>query len=268
MVTRSFLRVILYVFFNLIFAILSGFNFYVLKYADLFGIINKKTKGMTTMKINAAVFDLDGTLINSLIVWGKLWESFGEKYMGDKNFTPDKEVDAALRTMTLLDACNMLCEKYNMGESGKALLDETNEFMIDFYSNSVEFKDGAEQFLKKLKENGTKMCIATATSSMLVKYAVKRLGIERYIDTVLSCGDIGKGKDKPDIFLLACEHLGVKPEEAWMFEDSAVALMTAKNIGMKTVGIYDEFNYGHDILRENADIYIDKGETLLKVFGA
>jgi len=220
------------------------------------------------MKIGAAVFDLDGTLINSLIVWGKLWESFGEKYMGDKSFTPDKEVDAAIRTMTLLDACNLLCEKYNMGESGQTLLDETNKFMIDFYANSVEFKDGAEEFLKKLKENGTKMCIATATSSMLVKYAVERLGIERYIDTVLSCGDIGKGKDKPDIFLLACRHLGVKPEEAWMFEDSAVALMTAKSIGMKTVGIYDAFNYGHDILKANADIYVDDGETLLKVLEA
>lgn len=217
------------------------------------------------MKINAAVFDLDGTLIDSLIVWGKLWESFGERFLGDKNFTPDKEVDAAIRTMTLLDACELLFKKYNMGENGQNLLEETNKFMIDFYSNSVEYKDGAEEFLKTLKQNGTKMCIATATSLELVKHAVKRLGVDRYIDKILSCADIGKGKDKPDIFLKACEHLGVKPEEAWMFEDSAVALMTAKSIGMKTVGIYDEFNYGHDILKANADIYVDDGETLLKV---
>ena len=108
------------------------------------------------MKINAAVFDLDGTLINSLIVWGELWKAFGEKYMGDASFVPDKEIDMALRTMTLKDACDLLCKKYNMGESGEALLDETNEFVADFYSNSVEFKDGAEEFLKILKESGTK----------------------------------------------------------------------------------------------------------------
>ena len=257
-----------YVFTYMFYVNLFGLFGDVLKFDKIFGIIKEKTKGMTAMKINAAVFDLDGTLINSLIVWGELWKAFGEKYMGDASFVPDKEIDMALRTMTLKDACDLLCKKYNMGESGEALLDETNEFVADFYSNSVEFKDGAEEFLKILKESGTKMCVATATSSELVKYAIKRLGVDRYIDTVLSCGDIGKGKDKPDIFLLACEHLGVKPEDAWMFEDSAVALMTAKSIGMKTVGIYDAFNYGHDILKENADIYIDDGETLLKVLDA
>ena len=82
---------------------------------------------------------------------------------------------------------------------------------------------------------------------------------------ILSCDEVGKGKDKPDIYLLALEKLGTKFEETWVFEDSHVAVNTAHNIGLKTVGIYDKYNFGHEEIKRISDIYIDDGETMRKL---
>ena len=76
---------------------------------------------------------------------------------------------------------------------------------------------------------------------------------------------MGKGKEEPDIFLLASEFLGEKTEETWVFEDSLTAIETATSIGMPTVGIYDQYNYGQDRIKEIATEYVAAGETLLKL---
>ena len=109
------------------------------------------------------------------------------------------------------------------------------------------------------------MCIASATDKKLLTVALYSCGLDRYFDTILSCADIGKGKDQPDIFYAALEHLGTDKETTWVFEDSAVAVATADKTGFKTVGIYDKFNYGHSDLKKTATEYIDDGETLLKL---
>jgi beta-phosphoglucomutase-like phosphatase (HAD superfamily) len=82
---------------------------------------------------------------------------------------------------------------------------------------------------------------------------------------IFSCTDLGKGKEEPDIFLLASEFLGEKTEETWVFEDSLTAIETVSRIGMPTVGIYDPYNYGQDRIKEIATEYVAAGETLLKL---
>lgn len=217
------------------------------------------------MEIKAAIFDMDGTLIDSLMIWDVLWSKFGEKYLNDKSFRPTKEDDKKVRTLTLKDAMDLIHQNYNLGESGEELLNYTNRVMVDFYSNEVMVKDGVIEFLEYCKSNGVKMCIATATAMELLTYALKRCDLEKYFLKIFSCGDIGKGKDKPDIFVLAQEFLGEKVSETWVIEDSLVAIETATKIGMPTVGIYDEFNYGQERIKEIATKYIAKGETLLKL---
>ena len=217
------------------------------------------------MKIKAAIFDMDGTLVDSLMVWDVLWSSFGAQYLQDPKFAPTPEDDKTVRTLTLKDAMELIHRNYGIGESGNALLEQANRMMVDFYANRVEMKPGAKEFLQHLKENGVKMCIATATASELVSVAMERCGLYEYFPKVFSCGDIGKGKDQPDIFLQAAAYLGAPTEETWLFEDSLTAVETAKTIGMPVVGIYDRYNYGQERIRELADHYIAPGETLLKL---
>lgn len=94
------------------------------------------------MKIRGAVFDLDGTLINSLIFWSTWWKRMGKKYLNDESFYPTAEQDRAIRTMPTKDAMKYIYDIYKFGESCKALIDEINECTIDFYMNDVEMKKG------------------------------------------------------------------------------------------------------------------------------
>ena len=109
------------------------------------------------------------------------------------------------------------------------------------------------------------MCIASATAPELVEMALEHCGIKEYFTAVFSCSTTGKGKDKPDIFLLAADYLGASQSDIWVFEDSLAAIETAAKIGMNTVGIYDSYNYGQDKIKEIATEYIDSTETLLKL---
>lgn len=109
------------------------------------------------------------------------------------------------------------------------------------------------------------MCVASATDPDLIEIAMKHCGIKRYFSAFFSCETLKTGKSEPDIYLYACEFLGTRPEETWVFEDSLVAIETVTRLGMPTVGIYDRCNYGQDRIKEIATQYIDCGETLLKL---
>ncbi len=217
------------------------------------------------MNFKSAIFDMDGTLINSLIFWDILWSELGEKYLNDATFRPTTEDDKAVRTLTLKDGMALIHNNYNIAESAEKLLEEANASIIRFYSEKVELKSGVKEFLEFCYNNGCKMCIASATATEFLNIALKRCGIEKYFSKVFSCADIGIGKEKPDIFLVAAEHLGSEISQTWIFDDSLVAINTARKAGFKTIGIYDKFNFGQDEIKANADYYIDKGETLLKL---
>ncbi len=217
------------------------------------------------MNIKAAIFDMDGTLIDSLMLWEMFWSAIGDKYSNDKNFKPTKEDDKAVRTLALKDAMELVHKNYSFGDSGEELFNLTNDILIDFYANKVELKPGVLEFLDYCKNQGVKMCIASASAPDHLKLALKHCGIGKYFSKCFSCADLGVGKDKPDIYLLASEFLGEKTEETWVFEDSLTAIETAIKIGMPTVAIYDSFNFGQERMREIATKYISKGESLLKL---
>jgi len=215
--------------------------------------------------MKAAIFDMDGTLVDSLMLWDVLWSTFGDKYLNDRSFSPSVEDDKKVRTLTLKDAMYLIHKNYKLGESGEELLSLANSIMIDFYANRVELKDGVRAFLEHCKNNGVKMCIASATAPELIDVALEHCDIGKYFLKAFSCGTIGKGKDKPDVFLQAAEFLGAEIKDTWVFEDSLTAIETAAKIGMPTVGIYDKFNYGQDKIKEIATEYINSTETILKL---
>ena len=217
------------------------------------------------MEMKAAIFDMDGTLVDSLMLWDELWSTFGKKYLNGHKFVPSMEDDKMVRTLTLKDAMCLIYDKYRLGKSGEELLELANSMIFDFYANSVELKSNVREFLEYCSNHDVKMCIASATAPELVHVAIKHCDIEKYFLKVFSCSTLGKGKEQPDIFLLANEFLGEKIEDTWVFEDSLTAIETATKIGMNTVGIYDRYNYGQDRIKEISTTYIAEGETLLKL---
>ena len=216
-------------------------------------------------KIKGAIFDMDGTLINSLIFWDVLWDDLGEKFLGGKKFRPTPKEDKNMRTMTLHDAMCYLYSIYHLGENEEKLAEYALDKLGKFYLTDVKLKDGAKEFLDHCQNKGIKMCVASASTKEHVKTALKNFGIDEYFSAIFSCDDLGKGKEEPDVYLASMEFLGTKKEETYVFEDSLTAIKTAGKIGIKTVGVYDKYNYGQEEMKKLADEYIDDGETLLKL---
>lgn len=216
-------------------------------------------------KIKGAIFDMDGTLINSLICWDIFWEDLGKKFLNKDGFRPTDEDDKAARTLTAKHVSELLHNKYDIADTAEEILGFWEEFVEKFYREVVEAKEGVFEFLDELQSRGVKMCLASATDKHLLMVAIEKLDLGKYFSELFSCGDIGKGKEEPDIFLIAKEHLGTNLEETCVFEDSCVAVKTANKAGFKTVAIYDAFNYGQDEMKQIADEYIEDGETLMKL---
>ena len=217
------------------------------------------------MKIEGAIFDLDGTLVDSLGFWPYFWEEAGKKYLGRAGFVPSQEIDFKARTATVAEVSVLAHETYGFGKSPEEFLNYIEETVTDWYITKVQAKEGVMEFLKTLEKKGIKMCIASASNKDKVELCSKKLGIDKYIPKILSCNDIGKNKSEPDIYYAAAEYLGMDIEKICVFEDSYIALQTAKKAGFQTVGIYDVNNYGQDELKKAAQIYIENGETLNKI---
>ena len=215
--------------------------------------------------MKAAIFDMDGTLIDSLRLWDILWKAFGKRYLNDDTFAPSKADDKAVRTVPLKEAMELIHTNYGIGASGAELLSFANILIEDFYANTVALKPGVQEFLDYCKECGIKMCIASATAPDLIAVALEHCGISRYFSEIFSCTMLGKGKDSPDIYMLARDFLGSAVEETCVFEDSLVAIETASQAGFLTVAIYDRFNYGQEKMKQIATAYIAEGEALTKL---
>lgn len=215
------------------------------------------------MKLTAAIFDMDGTLIDSLSFWKQYWKDFGKQYLSEEDFAPPVELDRTIRTMIFSDGVREIRHLLSLSVTEEEILSYSAEYLRHFYRNVVRVKDGVYAFLDHLRAQGIKCALATATDMEFVRIAIDACGLTEYFDVVLSCADIGVGKDRPDIYLLAAERLGGVPaSETCVFEDSYVALETAKRAGFLTVGVYDKYNYCHDRLRAASDLYVDDGETM------
>ena len=211
--------------------------------------------------LKGAIFDFDGTLVDSMFIW----DTVGEDYLRLLGKEPHEDLKETFMTLTLEEAAEYYRTHYGVTLSVKEIVDGVNTMVEGIYRTRVALKQGVADFLAQLKENGTRMCIATVTDRYLVEETLDRLGILQYFSEIFTCAEVGYGKDKPIIYRKALEHLGTTKNEAYVFEDSLFALKTAKADGFTAVGVYDRHENRQDNLKNLADYYIvDFADPVLK----
>ncbi len=211
------------------------------------------------MDIKAAIFDLDGTLIDSMLVWDGAWESFCTKYSPVR----DEALFAEYKARTLGGAVEFYKNAFSIPASVPELCDEVNALVRAGYA-FVKPKDGVREYLRRLRNDGIPACVATNTVRPLVEYVLERLGLLDSFRFILTCTEFGSGKDRPEIFLECAHRLGARPGETLVLEDAPHALLTAKGAGFSTAAVYDRsYEPSAGLLRREADIYIRSFRELM-----
>lgn len=186
------------------------------------------------MSIRGAIFDLDGTLTDSMYIWDYAPRELVRRHGGN----PPPDLAEALREMGRREACAYLRRRFALGCTVEHLMEEINDIVSGEYQSRVGLKPGAAALLDRMAAEGVTLCVATASEAFQAEAALKRLGVWRHFSFVLSCIQWG-GKTDPAIYLEAARRMGLPPARVAVFEDAPHAARTAAGAGFPVAGVYD-----------------------------
>ncbi len=202
--------------------------------------------------MKGAIFDLDGTLIDSMFIW----DTIGEDYLRLLGIEPKENLAEVFKTFTLEQAAEYYQNHYGVMMPVIEIVEDINNMVTEIYKTKVTLKSGVRGYLERLQRQGVKMCIATVTDRHIAEEVLKRLGIFKFFSEIFTCAEVGCSKQTPEIYRQALKHLGTDKNETVVFEDAFHALKVAQNDGFKTVAVYDSHESRQEEIKEIADYYI------------
>lgn len=212
------------------------------------------------LKFKGAIFDLDGTLLDSM----HIWHDVDVKFFSRRGLTVTKEYVDIIKNMHLPAAAVYTKEKYNIKESAEEIIEEWLQLCREAYLTNVKPKNGVYEYLKMLYEKGVKLAFATASEKIVCEQTLKNHGVFDFFTASAYVSEINIGKSEPDIYLLASERIGVPPCDCIVFEDIIKGIRSAKKGGFMTCGVFDKSSEkDEDEIRKIADYYIKSFEEIL-----
>ncbi len=201
--------------------------------------------------IDAVIFDLDGTLLDSL----GAWEHSGSNFVRSQGLVPSAKLDEELETLSLLEGAQLLKTRYHLPQSPQEILALTLRPIEEHYYNDILPMPGVPQTLARLKAQGVKMAVATASDKELAEVSLRRLGLRDYFEFIITCDEAGAGKSAPDIYEQALRRLGTNKARTLVVEDALYSLQTAHAAGFPTAAVEEKHSASQQAQKKQAATY-------------
>ena len=181
------------------------------------------------------IFDLDGTLLDSM----PMWSALDSRFLRMHGIESPPDISETVKNMTVSQAAAYYVERFLPGMTPEQIMEPCEQMAAAEYRERLPLKPGAREFLSALSERGIPFGLASVTYRRLLEAALERLQIRHLFRFILTTEDGFCGKERPDLFLHGAALLNAAPAECAVIEDALYAADTAKKAGFYTVGVYD-----------------------------
>lgn len=213
-------------------------------------------------QIEAVIFDMDGTLIDSMWVWDEI----DREFFHSRQIPYSKEIQHEVEGMHIEAIATYFKNKFQLLETEEELIAIWTDMAYEVYQKEVDYKHGVRRFLTHLKKKQIKMGIATSNSMEMVDAIKHRLNFQDYFHCIVTSAQVNVGKPAPDVYLEAAKQLNVKPENCLVFEDIPMGMLAGKNAGMKVCGVHDYSSMDQESQKkEYCDYYIQSFHDLFSI---
>ena len=204
-------------------------------------------------RCKGAIFDLDGTLLDSMGVWHQIDVDF----LAKRGLEVPEDYQKIITPLGSKDAAEYTIQRFQLQETPEQLMQEWFQMAQEAYSCYLPLKAGAYEYVKQLHRQGCRMAVATSSDRGLVIPALERTGLLPVLDTVVTVKEVGRGKGFPDIYLKAAGDMGLQAGECAVYEDIIEGIRGAKTGGFLTVGVYEpRYKGSAEEMKRESDLYI------------
>ncbi|MGN0241737.1 MAG: HAD family hydrolase [Candidatus Weimeria sp.] len=186
----------------------------------------------------AFIFDLDGTLVNSM--W--MWPEIDREFLNSRGFEVPANLKEEIDGLSMWDDAVYFKKRFGFKEKEQELIDIWNDMALHHYENDTPLKPGARELLDYLKENGIRTGLATSNSLVLCEATLRSNGVYDYFDTIVTSEDVVHGKPDPQCYIIASERLKESPAGCLVAEDLPAGLIAAKRAGMTAIAVEDDYS--------------------------
>lgn len=188
----------------------------------------------------AVIFDLDGTLYDSMGMWGQIDIDYLARFGLDR----PENLQAELEGLSFQETSCFFKERFGIPDDPETIQADWLKMAAEAYNGKLPLKPGAEEFLKYLKEAGIPAAIASSNHYDLIEESLQARGLAPYISALITCDDVKANKPDPAVYLTAADKLGVKPEKCLVFEDIVPGILAGKRAGMTVCAVDDAYSRG------------------------
>lgn len=211
-------------------------------------------------EFKGAIFDLDGTILDSMWVWKQVDVNF----LGKRGIAIPPDYVKAISALNLKTAAIYTIERFGLTDSVESVMQEWFEMAEKEYAEDVQLKNDAREYLAYLKAKGVKLAVATSSSEGLFLPCLEHTGIYEFFDAIVTTMEVERGKEFPDVYEEAARRIGCKPSECMVFEDILKGVKAAKEGGFYVVAVAEEHSKDEwQEIKNTADRFIEEFEEMM-----